>query len=353
MTDSLVAGGPRPPRVGVVVLNWRNHAASARCLRSLASATWPNLRVVLVDNASGDGSLERLRDEFEHRGVICLANPENLGFAAGCNPGIVRALEDGCDYILLLNNDCVVHAPGFLEPAVALAQGDPTIGIVGGKILFWPHSSMIWSTGGFIGWWGAERHIGHGAIDCGQYDRVTERSFISGALMLVRRAVIERIGLLPEAYFFGKEEWEYSTRARRSGFRLMYHPAFSVCHEASNSHEWTDPTYVYNGTLSRILYQRRNRSRFAYHAWRTAFAAYLRWGLAARHAFARDTFLRGVPLAVIRKAMLEGLRDSEGLDRVTRATLDAFRARHPEWMRGPAASSAVAQESKPIATHSR
>src|SRR5262249_6103982 len=149
---------------------------------------------------------------------------------------------DGCDYVLLLNNDCVIEDPAFLEPAIALAESEPGIGIVGGKITFWPETRRLWSTGGSISFWGAERHYGTGQLDEGQFDRRADRSFISGALMLVRAAVWQRIGLLPDAYFFGKEEWEFSRRAGKAGFRLVYEPGFRVHHEASNSHDWLDPT---------------------------------------------------------------------------------------------------------------
>jgi hypothetical protein len=327
------AAGPAP-HLGIVVLNWNNFEATARCLRSLAAATYPRRTVYLMDNASGDGSWERLLAEFGDsvRGV---RNPANLGFAAGCNPGLRTAFAEGCDYVLLLNNDCVVVDPGFLEPAVALAEADPSVGLVGGRILFWPETTRLWSTGGDLPFWGAERHFGYREPDHGQYAEVAERDFISGALMLIRRAVVERIGELPEAYFFGKEEWEYSARARRAGFRLLYQPAMRVAHEASLSTDATDLMYVYNGTLCKILYKRRNLPRWAFALWDACYAAYLFVLFPLKHALRTREYLQGHPPSELRRVMCEAWRDARGLEKVTGERLAEFRAREAQ-RRGPA-----------------
>lgn len=322
----MTVNSTQPPRLGIVVLNWNNLDASVRCLRSLAAVSYPRYQVYLLDNASTDGSREALKVEFGGQ-VELIRNPGNVGFSAGCNPGIRHALADGCDYVLLLNNDCVVVEPGFLEPMVALAESDPRIGLVGGKIVLWPETTKIWSTGGSLGFWGGERHIGYRERDRGQYEAVAEREFISGALMLIRRAVVERIGELPEAYFFGKEEWEYSTRARQAGFRLCYQPAARVAHEASNSTDATDLMYVYNGTLSKILYKRRNFSRTAYTLWDTCYAIYLFVLFPLKYALQTRDYLAQAAPEELRRVMCEAWRDARGLEQVTLELLMAFRYR--------------------------
>src|SRR4051812_28779275 len=116
---------PAPmPQIAAVVLNWNNYQDSRDCLLSLQQATYPRLRVVLVDNGSSDGSGEQLAAEFP--GADFMSNTTNLGFARGCNVGTRHALAHGADYVLLLNNDTVVTA-GFLEPAVATAEADPRV----------------------------------------------------------------------------------------------------------------------------------------------------------------------------------------------------------------------------------
>lgn len=316
------------PKVAIIVLNWNNYAASSRCLKSLQKITYPNYIVYLVDNGSKDDSKEKLFDEFGDSGIRFIFNDQNLGFAAGCNQGIKKALEDGCDYVLLLNNDCIVYDQDFLNYGVKFAEANPQYGIVGGKILFWPDTKRIWSTGGYITFWGGERHIGHGEIDKGQYDKIAERRFISGALMLVKREVFDRIGLLPEVYFFGKEEWEFSTRARKAGFHLLYHPRFSVYHEASSSHEWTDPTYVYNGTLSKILYKRRNLPRGLFELWFLIYKVYLKFFFSAKYRLQRRRYLQGVPPDILRQVMLDALTDAPHTKKITETMLLSYRHHH-------------------------
>ena len=344
-TSAASAPTATSPRVGIVVLNWNNLEATARCLRSLAAATYPRHRVYLLDNASSDGSWEALEAEFGGC-VEPMRNPGNLGFAAGCNPGVRRALADGCDYVLLLNNDCVVIEPAFLEPMVQLAESDSSIGLVGGKIVFWPEVARIWSTGGTLEFWGGERHTGHRELDRGQHDRAAPREFISGALMLIRRAVVERIGALPEVYFFGKEEWEYSTRARRAGFRLVYQPAARIAHEASNSTDPTDLMYVYNGTLSKILYKRRNLSRWGYRLWDACFATYLFVLFPLKYALRSREYLARQAPEELRRVMCEAWRDARRLEQVTAEGLAGFRAREASRRASVAAGQRAARPSR-------
>lgn len=318
---------PRGTHVGIVILNWNNERVSHRCLESLATVDLSNATVYLADNGSTDGSWERLQANHADRGIRFISNGANLGFSAGCNPAIRHALDDGCDFVLLLNNDCVVPPGPFLDPALQLAAEQPDCGIIGGKIMFWPDTRRIWSTGGFIRFWGGETHIGHGEMDRGQHDGVTERTFISGALMLIRRDVFDAIGLLPEAYFFGKEEWEFSRLAHRAGFRLLYQPEFVVHHEASDSSDPQDPMFVYNGTLSKILYKRRNLSPSAFRVWWLTYGTYVRHFLRLRQTLRPGTFLRTVSPGDIHRAMRMALDDSHTVTAITRDTLDAFRAR--------------------------
>lgn len=316
------------PKVAIIILNWNNYAATSRCLMSLEGIKYPHYTIYLVDNNSQDGSREKLFEQFRDMGIRFIFNEANLGFAAGCNQGIRKALDEGCDYILLLNNDCIVFDKDFLYHGIKVAEADSRCGIVGGKILFWPDTKRIWSTGGYITFWSGEKHIGYGEIDKGQYDKIAERCFISGALMLIKREVIDQIGLLPEVYFFGKEEWEFSTRARKAKFKLLYHPEFSVYHEASNSHEWTDPTYVYNGTISKILYKKRNLSRILFKFWFLIYRVYLKFFFSIKYRLQRKNYLQGVPPEVLHRVMLDAVRDALHIEKITEETLINYRKLH-------------------------
>jgi GT2 family glycosyltransferase len=265
---------PPLPRTIVVLLNWNNYPDTARCIESLARATYPDLHVVVVDNGSGDGSGARLRREFP--GPRYVFNDRNLGFARGCNVGIRAALEDpACRYVVLLNNDSHVD-PGFLEPAVRVAQTVPAAGAVGGKIVM--AGNRIWYAGGHVDRLrGQGRVRGFGAVDAGQYDRTEEVGFVTCALALFPRPVLERVGLLPEEYFFGFEEYDYSVALRRAGLRLYYVPQFRVTHAGDGSHDNWGPKYVYNAYRNKLVFQQKYLPRPVFRIWRACYGAYVRW----------------------------------------------------------------------------
>lgn len=316
-------------RVGIVLLNWNNFEDTARCLDLLMLDLDDRDVIYVVDNASSDGSYERLvaryGDDSNSR-VHLLRNEANLGFSGGCNTAIRSCLDNGADYVLLLNNDCVPLYHSFIGQGVMALEQDAGAGIAGGKILFWPPDGRIWSTGGYVRRLGSEVHIGHGQFDVGQYDQPAKRDFISGACMLIRTTVFEELGLLPEAYFFGKEEWEFSLRARRAGWNLLYVPQMMVWHEASHSHSWADPAYVYNGVLGHDLYRRRNFPYPIYRCWRSAYRVnLLLFPLRAR--FGSRGLNRHIPPRPIAQALRDGWMDAPGVDAVREEDLEAYRSR--------------------------
>jgi GT2 family glycosyltransferase len=326
------------PRVGVVVLNWNGYDVTRRCLESLRARTYAAAAIYLADNGSTDGSLARLVAGFAGDGLVVLENGANLGFAAGNNPAIRRALDDGCEFVLLLNNDVVCIAPGFLEHAVARATTDRAIGIVGGKLVGWPDTTRLWSVGGEVGWM-RERFIGLGELDRGQYDSAADRSFVSGAMMLVRREVFGRIGLLPDAYFFGGEDREFGVRARKAGFRLVYEPRFLAAHEAGGSHAAVRPEYVYNDALSRTLFRRRTQPAWSHALWRAAYFVYVEWLFPLRHALLRGEYLAGIAPRELRMVLRDAWHDSRGLERITAGTIADYRARRMRVAPGSAPGS--------------
>lgn len=313
------------PLVGVVVLNWNNYKATSRCLRSLLSRGDAAIRIYLVDNASTDGSWEKLSSEFSGSPVARCRNLENLGFAAGCNVGIAKALSEGCEYILLLNNDCIWLAPEGIAPAVRSAFRDPTIGLIGGKILAYPDQTRIWSVGGHLTILGGERYIGSGRLDRGQYERRCMRQFVSGALMLISRSLLEMLGPLPDVYFFGTEDWEYCLRARRLGFKVVYEPTFVALHEAGNSHDHSDPKYVYNRALSRMLFRRRNQTKWGHVAWRALYGIYLRYFFWPKYLIFRKRYLMATNARVMREVTLKAYADAPYVSRISRGLVEDWR----------------------------
>ena len=315
-------------KVGIVLLNWNNYADTARCLLSLKAVVYPGHRIFLVDNASTDGSRERLESELRSGEVSVLLNKENLGFSRGCNTGIQAAIAEHCDYVLLLNNDCIVPSADFLDRAVEFAEARADCGIVGGKILYWPNTQRIWSVGGEITLFGREKYIGYGEVDRGQHEIARKRGFISGALMLIKREVFSRVGLLPGVYFFGREDWEFSRRAARAGFSLWYVPDFAVYHEASHSHASANAMYIYNSILSKILYMKRNRPWMFFRLWFAMYQLYVIVLFPIKYRLEKALFLSGADPETIRFAMQRAIRDAKQTEAITLEMLASYRAKY-------------------------
>jgi len=221
------------PFVCIIVLNWNGAQDTLECLKSLKELTYPNFSVLVVDNASSDGSVETLKRDFPDLEII--VNSVNLRFAGGNNAGIKRGMELGAEYLLLLNNDTVVKKD-FLTHLVEASEKEGNVGMVGPKIYYYGHERLLWYAGGKIefqkGW---ISHIGVREIDNGQYDEISETAYVTGCCVLVSRLVVEKVGMLDEAYYIYGEDADWSIRTERAGFRLLYVPGAVIWHKLSVS----------------------------------------------------------------------------------------------------------------------
>ncbi|MBP2681099.1 MAG: putative glycosyltransferase, partial [Candidatus Krumholzibacteriota bacterium] len=181
------------PRVAIVVLNWNGKVLTMECLESLASLTYANAEVIVVDNGSSDGTADAVRKTYGDR-VTIIENPTNLGFAGGNNVGIRRALEGGADYVLLLNNDTVVDR-ALVDRLVETITESRNIGIVGPKIYYASPADRIWFAGAEVSLArGVSKHIGIREKDAGQYDAIRDVDYITGCALMAGRGVFDAIG---------------------------------------------------------------------------------------------------------------------------------------------------------------
>ncbi len=211
-------------KAAVLVLNWNNATATLNCLACLQSDA-SSLHVVAIDNGSNDGSVELIARA--HPDVPIVRLPKNEGFARGMNAGLgwVLAREEH-DVIVFLNNDAQISADDLLK-AVDMVRNDHSIGLLTGKIL--RPDGLLWYGGGRLRRWrGGVAIFGARTRDRGQCDFAADVTFVSLAFAVARRDVIERVGMLAGAYFFGQEEWDYSLRVRKSGYRLRYEPSIEL-----------------------------------------------------------------------------------------------------------------------------
>lgn len=222
---------PVCPTVSIIILNWNSYEVTRDCLASLEKIDFPNREVVLVDNGSHDGSPDRLQKEFPW--VRLIRNERNLGFTGGNNVGIRDALERRPNYLLLLNNDTVV-APNFLSELVRVAESDAQIGLLNPKIYYFDPPDRIWYAGGIRRPWRVfPIHLGLRQRDDGSYNLTREVSFITGCALLIKTAVVRKIGLLDDMFFLSFEDADWSMRASREGFKQFYVPASVIWHKDS------------------------------------------------------------------------------------------------------------------------
>jgi hypothetical protein len=236
------------PRVRIIIVNYRTARLTIDCLESLSRELAAGVEVVVVENESRDGSYETIKEAIRERFgsfASIIASPENGGFAYGNNVAIRPAMESGSppDYFMLLNPDTIA-LPGSVATLVRFMDGTPSAGIAGPRIE---------SAGGAV-----QRSAFRFPTVAGELERglslgvatrlldrftiapdlpaTTQRiDWVSGAAMILRRSVIESIGLMDETYFLYYEEVDFCLRAHRAGWSCWYVPEARVIHKAGAS----------------------------------------------------------------------------------------------------------------------
>jgi|DewCreStandDraft_1066081.scaffolds.fasta_scaffold00612_19 GT2 family glycosyltransferase len=228
------------PMVGVVVVNWNGRQLTLRCLRSILSLEYPNLRVCVVDGASSDGSVEAIRASLPTVKVLSLS--ENRGFAAACNAGLAWARQTGAHYAFLLNNDVTLDR-SCLTALVESSRRHGDSVLLTPKVLA-SNTGTIWAAGGLLRWpWLERQHRGAGR-KAHELTEETEVPWASGCALFLSLEAAERIGPLDERYFLYLEDVEWCLRARRKGVPVRYVPDAVVWHDISATTEAVDPRIV-------------------------------------------------------------------------------------------------------------
>jgi len=248
------------PLVWIVLVNWNGGDVTLDCLASLRAVTYGRRQILVVDNASTDGSVSAIHAQYPEVAVLSL--PENRRFAGGNNAGIRHALDQGAEFIVLLNNDTTVDGT-FLSRLMGAFHSHPNVGMVAPKIYYHDQPATLWYAGGHISFWtGTMRHIGIREQDHGQYDVTCDTGYATGCCLLTSREVLDRIGLLDESYSMYTEDADWSVRAQRAGYRILYEPGAKVWHKLSVSA---------GGHLSRFKLTHKFMSGFRF------FARYASW----------------------------------------------------------------------------
>lgn len=215
-------------RASIIIVIWNGEMYLRDCLESVLSQRGPADEIIVVDNASTDGSVRLIQKGFPQ--VKLIENSRNLGFAGGANVGL-RASAGR--FLVLLNQD-VVMLPGWLDALLEIFDM-PGVGIAGCKLLY--PDGKIQHAGGIICWpLGLPDHVGYGQPDDGRWDELRDVDYVTGAAWGFRREVMEQIGLLDEGFWPGYyEEVDYCFRARQAGWRVVYNPKSVGIHQEASS----------------------------------------------------------------------------------------------------------------------
>lgn len=297
-------------RIFAVVVNWNGGAENLRCLESLAAQRDVVEKVIFVDNASSDGSLELV--ERRHPNVIVLRNQENFGYGGGNNRGIAMALERGADAVLVANND-LTFAPGCVAELRKALEADASVGLVGPRVLV-RGERTIWAAGGVLTWRQNLTTLrGFGQPDGAEFEASLDVDYLPGCAMLVRREVFERAGLLDDAYFAYTEDVDFGMRALRAGFRSRCIGSVAAFHAPSTSTGGGyNPRRKYMMAVNSIWFLRR-------YAGRREWARFVLFDVCTLPLILVDGFCRGYGKAALAKALgvFDGLRGK----RITGATV--------------------------------
>jgi len=295
------------PEVNIIILNWNGWEDSIECLESLYQNKYDNYKVILVDNGSQDNSLERIKeyckgelkisstffnyqknnkpiklielDENEtdknvniiDENLILIKNSQNQGFAKGNNIGINFALNNyNSDYILLLNNDTVVD-PDFLTELIITAESDEKFGFVGPKTYLYDNENVIQAAGGgnidFL--LGESHEVAFMEKDEKKFDKNIEIEYVGGSCLLVKREVIEKIGLIDENYFMYWEDVDWCFSGREAGYKSIYCFKSKIWHKYGMSSQNYFKTYYHN--RNRVYFMKKHASKKYYQKFRTHY----------------------------------------------------------------------------------
>lgn len=233
----------------VIILNYNGRKWLEACLGSLRGTAYGNFSVLLVDNDSTDDSLALVREKFPEVGI--LLNESNLGFSEGNNRGIVQALEQGADYVVLLNPDTIVE-PDWLSRLIEAGESDSSIGILGAVQLNYEGTDFnSWTDTAFP------------ALLDELREPLTARPWIpvewvEGACMAIKREAIERVGMLDPIYFAFYEEIDLCRRARFVGYQVALVPGSRIRH-------YRGGMWQADAARSRERDYRCDRSQFIYN----------------------------------------------------------------------------------------
>ena len=221
------------PSVAIILINWNSLAVTHNCIASLKGIQYSNYSIIVVDNASADGSGKALKELFPE--IVLLESEKNLGFAGGNNLGFDYALKNEFSYTLMLNNDTIVE-PDFLTHLINHIDTHPEIGAIQPRIHYDHNRQLLWNGGSYYSKiWGIFYSKSFNKLPPPNCLTLKEVDWITGCAFLIRSDVLKKAGLLSEQMFMYYEDVDLSLRIKALGYSLAYHGKSLIYHIAGYS----------------------------------------------------------------------------------------------------------------------
>lgn len=243
--------------IGLVTVLYNSEDVLDAFFKSLSEQSFTDYHLYMIDNSISESSTQLIRtltDKYSIKNYDHIKNEKNLGVAEGNNQGIEKALQDGSEYILLLNNDIEFDQQNLLSGLYDYANHNDEKIII--PKIFYSGTNKIWMAGGtMLESRGYGVHIGDGIEDEGQYNKIAYFTYAPTCFMLIHKSVFGKIGLMDEKYFVYYDDTDFVYRALKKGFRIIYLPEFIIQHRVAYSTGGSE-------SLFSIYYCNRNRIYF-------------------------------------------------------------------------------------------
>lgn len=260
------------PLISIVTLNYNQTDITCAFLESTRSLLYPNYEILVCDMASEtDPTPQIMKGNYPHTRV--LRSKKNLGFAGGNNWGMRQARGE---FFFIVNNDTEV-TPDLLGKLIRPFYEFRNIGVTCPKIKYYSNPNIIQYAGfnPMNVYTGRTTSIGLLEEDRGQYDVSRPTSAAHGCAMMVKKEILERVGMFAEKFFLYYEEWDWSSRIMRANYKIWYTADAEIYHKESLTVGKTNPIKVYYHTRNRILYMRRNSNAFQFTVFTFVFAFFV------------------------------------------------------------------------------
>lgn len=260
--------------VGVVTVTFNSRGVIDDFMKSILKQTCGNFILYVVDNASSDETLNRLA-EYNDTRIVSIANQENVGVAEGNNIGIQAALKEGCELVLLINNDTVFDLDLFEKLVKGLEENG--CDMVVPKILFFDRPDTIWCAGGYFSVIrGAPAHCGLGhRADDHRFNQTRMVSHSPTCCMLIKREVFDRVGLMDPNYFAYFDDSDFCWRAHRAGAKLFYLHDAKMLHKVGSLSKAVSDFNVRFHTRNHVYFVLKNITRWQALSYLIAYPPYL------------------------------------------------------------------------------